>query len=449
MHWEGLMDRRARARAGAALAIAAVMAACGEPAGDAAGTDATAGLSTVTFRLWDDAAAAAYRESFDAFNAVHRDIHVEVEVVPEAGYADRTASDLSDGTMADVFWTTSDSVAALAHSGEVLELRETLGEDVGDWEPTVTGLYTLDDGLWAVPQLWDSTVLFYNTDLVEEAGVDPATLTWHPDAVREKAPAGGASAPALGDTLREAVRTLTRDEEGRTATDKDFSKDGVAQYGFTTDLTAPAVWLPYLAQLGAVPTTGDDLSLTSPAARDAFGYLAELPAVPPAPIPDRELFTNGDLALFQASSAEMRHLAGATGIRWGVASVPSGPDGRVSVVDGVGASANAATENPDATAEVLRWLSSTDGQSALASHGVGVPAAAGAQDLYLSSWSDRGVDATAVVAPEAVVTAASGPRAREVLEAVRPILGEMFRGDRPLTEALSAAQATAEQALGS
>ncbi|MBD8061945.1 extracellular solute-binding protein [Oceanitalea stevensii] len=449
MHWEGLMDRRARARAGAALAIAAMVAACGEPAGDDAGTDASAGMSTVTFRLWDDAAAAAYRESFDAFNAVHRDIHVEVEVVPEAGYADRAASDLADGTMADVFWTTSDSVAALAHTGEVLELRETLGEDVGDWEPAVTGLYTRDDGLWAVPQLWDSTVLFYNTDLVEEAGVDPAALSWHPDAVREKAPAGGASAPARGDTLRGAVRALTVDEEGRAATDKDFTSDDVAQYGFTTDLTAPAVWLPYLAQLGGVPESGDDLSLTSPQARDVFGYLAELPAVSPVPTPDRELFVNGDLALFQASSAEMRHLASATGLRWGVAPVPSGPDGRVSVVDGVGAAANAATEDPDATAEVLRWLSSTDGQSALASHGVGVPAAAGAQDLYLSSWSDRGVDATAVVAPEAVVTAASGPRARQVLEAIRPVLEEMFRGERPLTEALSAAQATAEKTLGS
>lgn len=441
------MDRRARARAGAALATAAVLAACGEPASDDAVTDATAGMSTVTFRLWDDAAAAAYRESFDAFNAVHRDIHVEVEVVPEAGYTDRTASDLADGTMADVFWTTSDSVAALAHTGDVLELGETLGEDAGDWEPAVTELYTRDDGLWAVPQLWDSTVLFYDTALVEEAGVDPAALTWHPDAVREKAPAAGASAPARPDTLRQAVRALTRDGDGRAATDKDFAADDVVQFGFTTDLTAPAVWLPYLAQLGGVPESGDDLSLTSPEARDAFGYLAELPAAPPVTTPARELFTSGRLALFQSTSAEMRHLVGTTG--WGVAPVPSGPDGRVSVVDGVGAAANAATEAPDATAEVLRWLASTDGQSALASHGVGVPAATGAQDLYLSSWSDRGVDATAAVAPEAAVTAASGPRAREVLESVRPVLEQMFRGERPLTEALSAAQAVADQTLGS
>lgn len=442
------MDRRARARAAAALAIAAVMAACGEPAGDDAGTDATASMSTVTFRLWDDAAAAAYRESFDAFNSVHRDIHVEVEVVPEAGYAERTASDLADGTMADVFWTTSDAVTALAHTGDVLELRETLGEDAGDWEPAVTDLYSDDDGLWAVPQLWESTVLLYNTTLVEEAGVDPAALTWHPNAVREKTPAGGASAPARADTLRQAVRALTLDEDGRPATDQDFAADDVAQYGINTDLTAPAVWLPYLAQLGGVPETGDDLSLSSPKARDAFGYLTELPAVPSTSTADRALFTSGRLALFQSTSAEMRHLVEA-GVSWGVAPVPSGPGGHVAVVDGVGAAANAATENPDATAEVLLWLASTDGQSALASHGVGVPAATGAQDLYLSSWSDRGVDATAAVTPGTVVTAASGPRAREVLESVRPILGEMFRGALPVTQALAAAQTATEQALGS
>ncbi len=483
------MNRRARVRAGAALAIVAVLASCGEPASDDSEDAASAGIATVTFRLWDPAAADAYRESFDAFNAIHRDIHVDVEVVPEESYASRAATDLAEGTMADIFWTTSDAVAAHAHAGDLVELNEALGDDLGEWEPAVTELYTREGNLWAVPQVWDSTVLFYNTELVDRAGVDPTTLTWDPATVRERpapeedeatdagsteqtssvssAPAGPTAEdateqrpdateaptadPTPGDTLRQAVRALTRDSAGRAATEEGFDPDDVVEYGINTDLTAPAVWLPFLAQLGGAPTAGDGFTLAGPEGVATFSYLAELPAAPvvESPAPARDVFTEGRMALFQSTSATMRHLAQHAEIDWGVAPVPAGPDGAASIVDGVGAAANAASDDLEATAEVLRWLASTDGQSALASHGIGVPAATGAQDLFVRAWADRGVDAAAALDTGEAVTAASGPRAQEVLEAVRPVLAEIYRGERPVGEALTAAQQAADEALGS
>lgn len=474
------MSRQARACA-AAVALAALVAACGEPASDDSGGATSAGFSTVTFRLWDEAAAGAYRESFDAFNAINRDVHVDVEVVPQESYEDEAASDLADGTMADIFWMTSDAVAAHARAGDLVELDEVLGEDHEQWEPSVTDLFARDGGLWAVPQLWDSTVLFFNTELVDRAGVDPTTLTWDPAVVGEDPPVAASSADvdeggdvmddtaletaapdptdaepeaaadgSPTDTLRQAVRDLTRDEAGRTASEESFDAATVAEYGINTDLTAPAVWLPFLAQLGALPE--EELTLTGAEGRAAFGYLTELPAAPPVDDPtvtSRELFTDGRMALYQSTSADMRHVADHTESDWGLAPVPAGPDGAVTVVDGVAAAVNAASPNPEATIEVLHWISSADGQSALASHGVGVPAATGAQDLFLRAWADRGVDASAALEAPAVVTAATGPRAQEVLQAVRPVLAQLYRGELPLGEALAAAQGAAEEHPGS
>ncbi|WP_324650254.1 ABC transporter substrate-binding protein [Georgenia sp. H159] len=475
------MSRQARACA-AAVALVALVAGCGEPASDDSGDAASAGFSTVTFRLWDEAAASAYRESFDAFNAINRDVHVDVEVVPQESYAEEVAADLADGTMADIFWTTSDAVAAHAHAGDLVELDEALGEDHEQWEPAVTDLFTRDDVLWAVPQLWDSTVLFYNTELVDRAGVDPTTLTWDPAVVQPPPVASSADADPAGDaragepaapeasaaptpepaatpepvddtptdTLRQAVRDLTRDDDGRTASEEGFDPGSVAEYGINTDLTAPAVWLPFLAQLGAVPH--EELTLTGPEGRAAFGYLAELPAAPPVGDPTvtaRELFTAGRMALFQSTSADMRHVAEHAEGDWGLAPVPAGPDRSVAVVDGVAAAVNAASPNPEATIEVLHWIASADGQSALASHGVGVPAATGAQDLFLRAWADRGVDASAALEAPAVVTAATGPRAQDVLQSVRPVLDQLYRGELPLAEALATAQVAAETELGS
>ena len=127
--------------------------------------------------------------------------------------------------------------------------------------------------------------------------------------------------------------------------------------------------------------------------------------------------------------------------------MPAGPNGPAALVTGVGAAANAHSEHPEATAEVLRWLSSTDGQSALASHSVGVPAALGAQELFARSWGERGVDVAAVLDPEVVVTMRSGARTEEAVRTVRPVLAEMFDGELPVAEALETARRAAAEVL--
>ncbi len=83
-----------RSAAAAAIAAAAlVLAACSPGSGDAGSaatseeTEAT-GTTTVTL-LWDDVAAPAYEESFDAFMAQNPDITVQVEVVPWGDYWER------------------------------------------------------------------------------------------------------------------------------------------------------------------------------------------------------------------------------------------------------------------------------------------------------------------------------------------------------------------------
>ena len=460
------MSRRAHACAVVAAALALAVAGCGEPPSEDSPDVASAGLSTVTFRLWDEAAADAYRESFDAFNAIHPGLHVEVEVVPHESYAQAAEADLAAGTMADIFWTTSEGVAAEAASGSLLPLDDVLGEDEETWDPALAEPYEVDGELWAVPQLWDATVLFYNTALVERAGVDPTALTWDPAAgslVATAAPAPepepdpesesepeATEEPGTDDTLREAVRTLTRDSSGRSATEEGFDPAAVAEYGYNTDLTSPAVWLPFLAQLGALPDGAQDLVLDGPAGRATFSYLAELPVAgaQAADVTARQLFTSGRLALYQATSADLRHLQSHAQADWDLAPIPAGPEGRATVVDGVGAAANAASEEPEATAQVLRWLASGDGQSALAGHGVGIPAAEGAQELYRQAWSQRGVDVSAALDVPAV-TVPTGPRVTDALEAVRPVLAGLFRGEVPAQEALAAAQATAEEILRS
>ena len=195
-----------RSAAAAAIAAAAlVLAACSPGSGDAGSaatseeTEAT-GTTTVTVRLWDDVAAPAYEESFDAFMAQNPDIVVEVEVIPWADYWTQLPLDLQAGEMADIFWTNSSNFAKFADNGNLINISDTLGDGDGEWTQSVVDLYTRDGALWGVPQLWDSIGLNYNKDLTDAAGIDPADLTWAP---------GGEN-----DTLLTAARALTTDAAG-------------------------------------------------------------------------------------------------------------------------------------------------------------------------------------------------------------------------------------------
>jgi len=106
--------------------------------------------------------------------------------------------------MADVFWVDRTNLSDLATNGHLVEIA-----DSGNWSEILVELFTIEDELWAVPQMWNSTALYYNRDLYQDVDVSVSNLEWAPD--------GGD-----GDTLLDAALTLTTDMDGNTAGSDDF-----------------------------------------------------------------------------------------------------------------------------------------------------------------------------------------------------------------------------------
>nr|NLD41781.1 sugar ABC transporter substrate-binding protein [Actinomycetales bacterium] len=401
-------------------------------------TEAT-GSTTVTFRLWDDVAAPAYEESFDAFTAQNPDIVVNVELVPWGDYWTRLPLDLQSGDMADIFWTNSSNFAKFADSGNLLDITEALGDGHDEWTQSVVDLYTRDGSLWGVPQLWDSIALYYNAELTEAAGVDPANLRWdaeNPDA----------------DTLLPAATALTLDADGNTPADEGFNPDNREQFGFNAQLDLQAIYIDFLAQAGA--TFQDDegmFAFDTPEGELAFQYLHDLInehyVAPSAADTNtngditRDLFLQGKLGLFQSGPYNLKTIADNATFEWGIAPMVEGPEGRISVVHGVAAVGNANSENMDATVRVLEWLGSVDGQTAIASQGVSFPGAVGAQQAFVDYWAAEGVDVQLFVdAAEGQTTPAPvGPEVNAGANEITPILQDMLLGNIPVGEALAQA----------
>ena len=232
--------------------------------------------------------------------------------------------------------------------------------------------------------------MYYNADLLAAAGVNPADLAalrWSPDG---------------GDTLRPLLARLTVDADGRTAATPGFDAGSIRQWAYNAANDAQGIYLNYIGSAGGVFQDGDRFAFDNPGAIEAFTYLVRLinrdHVAPPASDTNdngdfsRNQFLAGKMALFQSGTYNLAAVADQASFRWGVAMLPQGPKGRVTVTNGIAAAGNSASAHPDAVRQVLAWMGSNEGNQYVGRHGSAIPAVRSAQSVYFDYWAAKKVD---------------------------------------------------------
>jgi multiple sugar transport system substrate-binding protein len=434
----------------AALALVAVLLAAtaallnysGEPHGN---------KIIVRVRIWGDPVAAAYRESFEAFTRAHPDIEVRTDMVAYPTYFNTLRTDMAGGSADDIFWLSNAYFAAYADSGRLMNIGKTLGPDAASgWEPAVVDQFTRGGVLWGVPQLTDAGIaVYYNADLLAAAGVDPAQLNsarWSPDTQNSQ------------DTLRSLLARLTIDADGNVAGTPNFDGQRVRQWAYNAANDAQAIYLPYIGSAGGIFQRGDEFAFDNPGATEAFRYLVGLinndHVAPPASDTNgngdfsRNQFLAGRMALFQSGTYNLSPVAKDATFHWGVAMLPIGPAGRVSVTNGIAAAGNSATKHPDAVRQVLAWMGSAEGNAYLGRQGAAIPAVRKAQPVYFDYWAARGVDVTPFfsVLDGPRIPAPGGAGFAAGNDSLQSYFDDMFLGRGDVATVLRQAQAAANAA---
>ncbi|OBA79683.1 sugar ABC transporter substrate-binding protein [Mycobacterium sp. 1164966.3] len=402
----------------------------------------SSGRIVVTVRLWSDQIAAAYRESFAAFTRAHPNVEVRVNLVSYSTYFNTLRTDVAGGSADDIFWVSNAYFAAYADSGRLMKV-----DIAADWEPSVVNQFTRGGALWGVPQLTDAGIaLFYNADLLAAAGVDPTQLNdlrWNRNG---------------DDTLRPMLARLTVDADGHAAGTPAFDAGRVRQWGYNAGNDAQAIYLNYIGSAGGVFQRGDQFAFDNPAAVQAFRYLVGLinddHVAPPASDTNangdfsRNQFLAGRMALFQSGTYNLAPVASDARFRWGVAMLPVGPKGRVSVTNGIAVAGNSASKHPDAVRQVLAWMGSRAGNEYVARHGAAIPAVRSAQRVYFDYWAAKGVDVTPFfsVLDGPRIGAPGGAGFAAGFQALQPYFDEMFLGRGDVAALLRQAQAAANTA---
>ena len=403
----------------------------------------------LTMRIWDDGFVPAYRASLDEFTA-RSGIEVELEVTPWADYGDELRAEVAAENAPDVFWLNNTWTGTYADAGALVEVGAALHPGAAEqWDATVTSQFERDGGLWAVPQFTDAGVAVYDiAELLAAAGVSPGTLetlTWTPEPEK--------------DTDLATARALTFDAAGVAATDPAFQPGNVQMWGTSLGYDLQAVLLPFLGSAGAKFQDGEQLAFAEGAGIQALNYVVgaihDAKVAPPAeetiadPQRARELFLEGRIAMFQSGIYSLREIADNAEFEWGIAMLPAGPAGRVSVSNGIGIAGNAQSASPHSVVQLLEWLGSAEGNIPLGVDGQSVPAVLAAQPTFFKFWKAEGVDVSPffTVLEGDTIAPPCGARFWRAQDAYDPLLQSVFAGQRPVHEGVILAQDAANAAL--
>jgi multiple sugar transport system substrate-binding protein len=317
-----------------------VLSACGREDGGGAAEEAAGdvaeGPATGTITVWAMGAEGeelgALAEGFEADNA---DATIQVTAIPWDAAHDKIAASIAGGETPDVTLVGSTWMGEFAETGALDPTPDVIDPDSffeGAWETTV-----VDGTSYGVPWYVETRLLYYRTDLADQAGLEP---------------------PGTWDEFKEFVRGLQ--EAG--------ASDGISLPPGGTG--SWQTFMPFAWQNGVELSDGESWTLDTPEMTEALEYYAsffEEGLAPSTPTTSLESdFIDGRVGAFISGPWHMALLNDQGGPdfegKYGVAPMPE-EDSATSFVGGGDMVVFKDAENRDGAWKFVAYLSDPEVQS--------------------------------------------------------------------------------------
>ncbi len=152
--------------------------------------------------------------------------------------------------------------------------------------------------------------------------------------------------------------------------------------------------------------------------------------------------------MIAAGDWELSGVSQQTKIPWGVVELPAGPNGVVSVFNGLTDAVYAKTQHPQEAWELEQWLGSSQSEQILGSGGYVWPGVKSDDQPFLQAWQKKGIDVSPFL-KEAQVPTITFPITFGYNEAstdINNIFNQMYLGQLSVQQATSQAVQQANQA---
>lgn len=305
----------------------------------------------LTFSVWGDPEELVIlQELANDFGKENPNIKITVTVADWTTYWDKLQTQLAAGTPPDVFAMDAPLYPDYQSRGVILNLQPYIDKekfDLTDYFPTALQCYQTPQGYYGLPRDVQPSVMYYNKDMFDKAGVAYPDDTW------------------TWDTVIEQGKKLTKEN----------------QYAMWTDLwDMELYWASAIWQNGGQILSADNTKtlIADPAAMGAWQWFHDMIfkyKIMPTPSAAQQFgdpFESGNVAMTPAGHWVVP-LYSKVSFKWDVAPLPKGKD-RVSVVNSVGFVVAKASKHPDESWAFLKYLVGKPGQTKVTALGLGVPA---------------------------------------------------------------------------
>lgn len=382
-----------RVMSGLAAAVALGAAACGTTVG---GDDSVA----LDYWLWDAIQLPAYQNCVDAFEDENPDIDVRISQYGFDDYWRKLTASFVAGAGPDVFTDHLTRYPEYVQRDLLLDLGSlsaTEDFDGSEYQEGLAKLWAGEDGKqYGIPKDFDTIALFYDRATIEEAGLTPAeleNLDWNPED---------------GGTFEDVIARLTVDANGVRGDEEGFDPDNVATYGLASNgsggATGQTTWSWLAGSTGwrftDADVWGQEYNFDDPGLHKTLewyfglvdkGFMAPYEEVGTEPTPAQSL-GSGRAALAPHGSWMLNVFGDLEGVDLGISPLPSGPEGRISLYNGLADSVSAQTDHPEEAGRLAAFLGSEKCHAIVGEAGVVLPARPSGTEAATQAFADRGID---------------------------------------------------------
>ncbi|WP_336645325.1 ABC transporter substrate-binding protein [Microbacterium sp. USHLN186] len=406
----------------AVIAVGAVaMTGCASGSGNAnGGADGDAIVVDMWSGSEDD--TAALEAQIEVAKKQNPDLKIELRTAPWGDFFTKLTTNMASGNMACVTGMNSGQLASYTDGFVKLTADDlkTAGLAESDFADGATEILKNKGDMYGLPFDVATMLTYYNKDMLTAAGADMPAVGWTFDdfeAIAKKATTGGkyGFGIGMGDFQWQALPiaksgTQPVAEDGTLQlTDKDFVSAAEWYAGLVTDqkVAAPVASASDTGW-GENQFTGQNAAMAVDGTWNAVGYL-----------------TNDD------------------GFAAGMAPLPTGKNGDLSLILGSGFGIAKSCENKEAALKVLGSLLSKDAQDYIASSGRSYPARAESQPLYFESLDEAYRDEVQSVFDAAFANVQGqyvSDNWAKVGTFVQPELVSVYNGQTSMKDVLTSAQ---------
>jgi len=383
----------------------------------------------ITLTFWNGFTGpdgAVVEELVNQFNQENSDVQIDMEIIAWDSLYEKLLPALAIGEGPDIMGIGWDKIHDYAKSGVLTPLDEFIdgsnGLERSNFPDTVNAT-VVNGSTYGVPMQYFDFALYYNIDLLTEAGIENPPTTWE-------------------ELEAAAVACTVADDSGE-----------VIQYGMDFPLTAaPSIWYALIWQAGGSVVSDDNsVALINEPEAVAAGELLERLFVEEQVTPVGITGAQSD-TLFQSGQSCM-HITGPwmiagfdeAGLNYGIAPLPKGVV-EANIAEGPCLAINASTEYAEAAWKFLAFWNSEEALRYFALNAPAPPASIALMDDP-EIQADEKLSAFAAGLPYSSTVFPDAPNRTDIDTAVAQAIQEIAYGELTAQEAFDKAAELINAAL--